>query len=185
MKNFANLITISRIAGSFMLLFLKPFSFIFFTVYFYCGISDMLDGYVARYTNSSSKMGALLDSISDFAFIAVMIPICLTALPLEEWMRGSICLISLIRFLSLGIGILKYHSLAFLHTYLNKITGFLLFSFPCFYLLSGLSVTSIILCCIASLSSIEELLITIKSKELNRDIRGYYCLKNTTHEEKI
>lgn len=151
---------------------------VFFAVYLYCGISDIIDGYVARHTNSSSKFGALLDSISDFIFIIVMVPICITAFSWSWWMIAWISGIAGVRFLSLGIGLKKYHSLAFLHTNLNKVTGFLLFCFPIFYSLCGLIVTTIIICSIASISSMEELLITIKSKELQRDIRGYYNLRN-------
>lgn len=177
-KNLANIITISRIAGAILLLFLKPFSSIFLAVYLYCGFSDMIDGYVARLTKSSSKFGTLLDSISDFIFIAVMVPICITAFPWRWWMIGWICTIAFIRFLSLGLGLMKYHSLAFLHTNLNKATGFLLFCFPFYYNLLGFAVTAVILCCIGSISSIEELMITIKSKELHRDISGFFFLKN-------
>lgn len=178
MKNLANLITISRIVGSFILLFLKPLSSIFLAVYLYCGFSDMIDGYVARLTESSSKFGALLDSISDFIFITVMVPICITAFSWRWWMIGWVCIIAIIRFLSLGLGLMKYHSLAFLHTHLNKATGFLMFCFPFYYDLLGFTVTAVILCCIGSISSIEELMITIKSKELYRDIRGYFSLKS-------
>lgn len=49
----------------------------------------MLDGTIARATNSTSEFGARLDSISDLIFYAVMIvkffPILLEVLPVWMW----------------------------------------------------------------------------------------------------
>ena len=45
-----------------ILLFLtETFSSTFYTIYFYCGISDMLDGYIARKSKNESKIGARLN----------------------------------------------------------------------------------------------------------------------------
>ncbi len=64
---------------SVILLFLKPFTLLFWIVYSLCGFSDIIDGYIARKTNSTSKLGSLLDSIGDIVFmssaIIVFLPI--------------------------------------------------------------------------------------------------------------
>ena len=69
MKNLANYISVSRIIMSIMLLITKTFSTTFYIIYIYCGISDMLDGFIARKTKNESKIGAGLDSIATFSAI--------------------------------------------------------------------------------------------------------------------
>lgn len=48
MKNIANYISVSRAIMSIMLLIPETFSIAFYIIYIYCGISDMLDGFIAR-----------------------------------------------------------------------------------------------------------------------------------------
>lgn len=45
----------------------------FFVVYTMCCLSDVLDGYVARKTKTTSKCGEGLDSVADFVFIAILL----------------------------------------------------------------------------------------------------------------
>lgn len=47
MKYLPNALTLLRIVLCVPLLFLRPFSVWFFVLYTICGISDMLDGYLA------------------------------------------------------------------------------------------------------------------------------------------
>jgi CDP-diacylglycerol--glycerol-3-phosphate 3-phosphatidyltransferase len=136
-----------------------------------CGASDVLDGYIARKTNSTSPLGASMDSVADFIFIAVMLVVFLPVLHVSYWILFWIGAIALIRVGSLAVGFVKYRALSFIHTYANKITGLMLFCFPFLYSISGLAITSCILCSLAAYSAIEELLINIHSKELSRDTR--------------
>lgn len=71
MKNVANYISISRIIMSIILLVTEIFSITFYIIYIYCGISDMLDGFIARKSKNESKIGARLDSASDIIFVIV------------------------------------------------------------------------------------------------------------------
>ena len=174
MKYAASLITSARIAGAFALLLTEPLSAAFYTVYILCCVSDVLDGYVARKTSTESKLGEALDSIADFALIAVMLIVFIPLLAWEPWMLRWAVAIALIRFTSLGVGLAKYRALAFLHTYANKATGIACACFPILYQALGLTVTSVILCGIASLSALEELIISISSKELDRNIKGLF-----------
>ncbi|MCL2081533.1 MAG: CDP-alcohol phosphatidyltransferase family protein [Oscillospiraceae bacterium] len=167
-------ITIIRIIGSIFLLAIRPLSILFYAVYFICGISDILDGYIARKTNTASKTGAALDSIADFVLVTVMLVIFIPIVSRELWLLYWIAVIAIVRLVSLGIGFVKYQTAAFLHTYTNKATGIALFCFPLFYHVADLMLTAIILCSIASLSAVEELIINLKEKDLNRNIRGLF-----------
>ena len=56
----ANIITGLRILASLALLFFPAFSAPFTVLYLAAGISDMVDGAVARRTNGGTELGALL-----------------------------------------------------------------------------------------------------------------------------
>ena len=70
-KQIANIITISRILGSIYLLYSPVFSISFYIMYLFCGITDMIDGTIARKTKSVSELGARLDTVADSTFVAV------------------------------------------------------------------------------------------------------------------
>lgn len=160
-----NCITSLRIIGAVSLLFLKVFELPFYVVYTFCGITDVLDGFVARMTKSTSEFGAKLDSVSDLLFYGVMLIKILPHL-FEATELMPIMMISLlaIRIVSYSIAALKYHKFASLHTYMNKLTGFAAFTLP--YFLNEQIETYIsndIVCyvvyAIAMLAAIEEILI--------------------------
>lgn len=158
-KNIPNFITMLRILGTICLFFVEPFTVTFFVIYSLAGITDVLDGFVARRLNASSEFGAKLDSASDLVFYAAMIlrifPALMKKVPLGIWIAVSV--IVAIRLVSYVTAIVKYHCFASLHTYLNKLTGFSVFVTPYFYLTSYMTVFCIVLCVIAFASSIEEL----------------------------
>jgi CDP-diacylglycerol--glycerol-3-phosphate 3-phosphatidyltransferase len=152
------------------MLIIKPLSNIFFVIYIVCGISDVLDGYIARKTKTTSQFGAILDSIADIIFIGINLIIFIPLFRLSWWMIFWIGGIALVRLISLAIGFVKYNTVALLHTYANKATGFLLFCTPILYDKFSLGVTVCMVCSLASVSAIEELAINIVSKRLDRDI---------------
>jgi len=167
-----------RIIGSLSLFFVRPLSVLFYVIYILCGLSDILDGFVARKTNTVTKAGAALDSIADVIFVAIVLFIFIPILSFELWLLRWILLIAFIRLLSLIIGFIKYRAFAYLHTYANKATGVALFCFPILYHLTDLTITGLVLCSIASLSALEELIISINQKELNRNICGIFLRRN-------
>mgnify|MGYP003295366928 CR=1 FL=1 len=73
MKNIANYISISRIVMSILLLLTKTLTIPFIIIYLYCGVSDMVDGYIARKCNNTSEIGSMLDSIADIIFVIISI----------------------------------------------------------------------------------------------------------------
>ena len=54
-KHIANILTGCRILGSVLLLFFPAFSLAFYITYLLCGFSDMIDGTIARKTNSIAQ----------------------------------------------------------------------------------------------------------------------------------
>ncbi len=173
-KYLANEITAMRIISAFFILFIKPLSVTFYVLYSISGITDMIDGTIARKTHTESKAGAVLDSIADIVFLITvlikLLPVLLNMLP--HWVIWAITVIAIIRILAYVIGALKFHKFVALHIISNKITGVVLFCVPYFMLKVDSNIVSIVLCIVAGVSSLEELLIDIKSKHFNPDFRS-------------
>ena len=70
-KYIANIVTGSRIAFSLPLLFIPLSSGWFYALYIFCGLTDMIDGTIARKTGAVSNFGSRLDTIADFVFMLV------------------------------------------------------------------------------------------------------------------
>lgn len=173
-KNLANIITISRFICSVALLCTVPFSLLFWVLYGYCGISDFTDGLIARIMKQQSDFGAKLDSIADTAFFFTIMAKIIFTIFIPRWVWTCVIVIIAIRVTAYFIGYKKYHTFSALHTYANKITGVFLYGTPALYAMFGITATGVILCLIAGFSACEELLITIRSKHLDRNCKGIF-----------
>ena len=71
--NTADTITSVRIAASLLLLFLPLRSTRFIAVYTFTGLTDILDGWLARKTGTASDFGARLDSVADLLFYGIVL----------------------------------------------------------------------------------------------------------------
>lgn len=168
MNCLANCISFARIVLALVLLLVKPLSITFILIYLACGISDVLDGYIARKTDTVSVLGSKLDSVADLIMVSVVIvllyPLVKSVMQIEivVW----VVVIGIIRSLSILVVLVKFKTFEILHTYGNKITGLLLFVFPFSLLFDHLSIFVYIICGIASFSALEELIIHLSSNEL-------------------
>jgi CDP-diacylglycerol--glycerol-3-phosphate 3-phosphatidyltransferase len=166
MKAIPNLISFSRIIFSLFLLFVNPLSGVFFALYIICGLSDIIDGFIARKTGTTSRLGEKLDSLADLilagVLLVVLYPVINPASEIVIW----VILIGVIRLASMVVALKKYKTFAILHTYGNKITGIVLFIFPLFLPFIHTTLLMYIICAVASISAIEELLIQLTSSQL-------------------
>lgn len=152
----ANLITSCRILLSLLLLFFPTLSPGFYGLYLAAGLSDMLDGYVARRTNSASPLGAKLDSMADLVFLAVCLIKLLPVLALPVWLWVWVGLIALLRLVNILSGFVCRKKLVLLHTRANKLTGALLFLLPLSLGFLNIAYTAVPLCALASFAAIQE-----------------------------
>lgn len=168
-----------RIVGTFCLLFLEPLNTSFYVVYTVSGVSDVLDGWIARMTKTTSDFGSKLDSVADLMFYAVMLikilPILWQVLPLSIWIISGLML--LIRLISYGVAACKYHRFSSMHTYLNKLTGACVFAIPYLVRLSFFIGYIWVAAIIAMLGTIEELLIHCIQKEYDPTIKSCFSRK--------
>lgn len=177
MKYLPNALTISRIVLCIPLLLVKPLSLWFFVLYALCGITDVLDGILARRWNLASPSGAALDSVADTVFTAVLLITLIPVIPFPFWLLVWIGVILFLRLTALAVSYFRFGRFSFLHTYANKGTGLLLFFFPVFYFFWGVTLTGTVICIAATLSATEELLLQCTSKALNRDAKGIFFQK--------
>ena len=152
----ANLITSCRILLSLLLLFFPALSPGFYGLYLAAGLSDMLDGFVARRTNSASPLGAKLDSMADIVFLAVCLIKLLPVLTLPVWLWVWVGLIALLRLVNVVSGFVRRKKLVLLHTRANKLTGALLFLLPLSLGFLNIAYTAVPLCALASFAAIQE-----------------------------
>ena len=155
-RKIANGITFFRIAGSVVMLFFPVFSIGFYTFYLLCGISDMIDGKIARTSKEINVYGAVLDSLADFVFLVLSFVklISVIRLPLFVWIW-----VALIALVKIGLNVyslIYFDSLLSLHTLLNRITGILMFIFPFVILLVDVKYVSVALCVSATFAVIGE-----------------------------
>jgi len=166
MKAIPNCISFSRMIFSLALIFVKPLSVAFYTIYIICGFSDIIDGFIARKTRTTSRLGAKLDSIADMIMIGILLfllyPIINPKIEIIIW----VILIGIIRLVAMIVALKKYKTFASIHTYGNKITGMILFLFPIVIPYIHTTVLMYIICVVANISAIEELIIQLTSGEL-------------------
>ncbi len=165
MKLLANYISILRILLVFTLFLTKPLSTEFFVIYVVCGLSDIFDGYIARKTQTS-KLGEKLDSAADLIMLAVLFIILYGFLNLTVQIFAWIIIIVMIRVASIITVFIKYKTFAVLHTFGNKVTGFMLFLFPLMLKIFNPNIFMYVLCIIASISAVEEFIINLLSNVL-------------------
>ena len=177
-KTLPNIITLIRLLGTIVLLFITPFTTLFFVIYSICGISDVLDGSLARLFHTESQFGAKLDSISDMLFYAVMLfrvfPALWELLPIYIWY--IVIAIVGIRVVSYVTAACKYRQFASLHTYMNKLTGFALFCVPYVLRLPIAVGYCMMVCIISMLGSLEELVIHFLAKKHDSSVKTIFVL---------
>lgn len=155
-KHIANTITGFRILCSVIMLFFSAFSVPFYILYLFCGFSDMVDGTVARKTNSISEFGARFDSVADFIFLAVSLIKFLPLIHIPMWLWIWIAVIAIIKIGYIVWGFIFKKKLISLHTIMDKVTGALLFLFPLTLHLIEIKYSAVVVCAIATFSAIQE-----------------------------
>ena len=155
-KNIANIVTGCRALGSVLLIFLPALSVEFYVMYIICGFSDMIDGTIARKTNSSSELGAKIDTIADLMFVTASLIKILPAINIPGWLWIWGSVIAIIKTGNIIWGYASKKQFISLHTRLNKVTGLLLFLLPLTLSFVELKYSSIVVCTIATFAAFQE-----------------------------
>ena len=152
----ANVITGLRILVSAALLFCPVFSPIFYVLYLFAGLSDMVDGIIARKTNSVSEFGSGFDGVADFVFVAVCLIKVLPVMDIPMWLYVWTAVIALIKIINIISGFAKQKRFVAVHTTMNKVTGALLFMLPLTLTILPFIYTGIPICSVATFAAVQE-----------------------------
>ena len=156
MITLANSITVIRIICGVVLLFCPVFSPAFYTLYITAGVSDMVDGWVARRTHTASELGSKLDTIADGVFIIACLVKLLPVLDIPVWLYVWIGIIALIKAINIISGLIVQKRFVSVHSTMNKITGLLLFVFPLTITFLNLKYSAAVVCIFATFAAIQE-----------------------------
>ena len=155
-KQIANIIALCRILGSIGLLFCPVFSACFYGLYIFCGLTDMVDGTIARKTGAASSFGARLDTTSDFFFVIVSFMKILPVIRIPVWIWVWAAVIAVVKLVNLVWGFTQKKQILSLHTIANKATGLCLFLLPLTMSFVDLRYTAPVVCVIATIAAIQE-----------------------------
>jgi CDP-diacylglycerol--glycerol-3-phosphate 3-phosphatidyltransferase len=175
---FPNILSILRILLSPLIFFINENKFILFFLLLFIGLTDVLDGYIARKYNEQTIIGAWLDSIGDFVFYILLV---IYAMVFEYsviiMLQYYVIIIIALKLLTVIIGFVKYRKFGFLHTIGNKISGGIIFIGFCVFVLLRNTIVIKIGIIISIISSLEELVITIVGKKYEPNIKGIWEIK--------
>ena len=124
----------------------------------------MVDGTVARRTNSASDFGARLDTVSDFVFMSVALIKFLPHLHIPVLLWIWIGVIAMIKLGNVAWGFVRTKKLISTHTVLNKVAGLLLFLLPMTISFIELTYTLPFVCAVATAAAIHEVYFTYSEK---------------------
>ena len=155
-KQLANLITSLRIVFSVVLLFLKPLSLPFLILYIAAGITDMIDGTVARKTGNVSEFGSKLDTVADLVLVVVCLIKLIPVIHLPSWLIIWIVVIAVIKAANMISGYVIRKDIVALHTVMNKVTGLFLFLLPLTFSFIDIKYSGAFVSAIASFAAIQE-----------------------------
>ena len=155
-KQIANIITSCRILGSIGLLFCPVFSDGFYVLYLFCGLTDMVDGSIARKTGAVSSFGARLDTVADFLFVIASFVKLVPVIRISGWIRVWAAVIAMGKLVTLFWGFTQMKQMPSLHTIANKATGLCLFLLPLTMSFVDLRYTAPVVCVLATIAAIQE-----------------------------
>lgn len=173
-----NILSISRIIATPTIFFLREYKFILLLVLILIGITDVLDGYIARKNKKETIIGSMLDSLSDFVFfLSLIVYAILFEIDIIMSFKYYVIAILGLKLLTVTTGIVKYKKLCFLHTYGNKLTGIVIFVGFCYFIFFGNTMLIKIAIFISLISSLEELIIILLGNKYLQNTRGIWEIK--------
>ncbi len=152
----ANLVTTIRILCSVALLFCAALTPWFYALYLTAGVSDMVDGWVARKTNTVSDLGSKLDTVADIIFVVVCLVKLLPVLHLPVWIYVWVGIIACIKVFNIVYGYAVRKQFLADHSILNKVTGALLFLLPLTLSVVDVMYSAAVVCVVATAAAVKE-----------------------------
>lgn len=169
-SNIANIITCIRLVSTIVLISCVTFSVGFYAFYVLSGVTDFLDGFVARKLKIDTKFGAKLDTVADILFTIVVLVKILRAFSIPKWVIIWTIVVAVIKCVNLLIGFVLHKHFMAEHTLFNKMSGIILFVIPFCMGLFSKEITMIVLvieCIMTLLAALQEGYLIFIGKEVD------------------
>ena len=172
MKYIPNLLSLMRLIAIIPLMLLTPLELPFMTIYVLAGLTDMIDGPIARKFNITSQFGAALDGFADLLFLFTVLFRLGPLIEFSNWLWIWIGIAITAKLLASVIGYIRHKEIIFLHTYLGKFFMFNLFLFPVYYSFLEADPILITLLTLVTVVITEDIYINATSTTVNLDHKG-------------
>ena len=169
-KQAANIVSGSRIVGAIILFFFQDVTGWFLALYCYCGISDLIDGPIARKTGHTSVVGAMLDTVGDVLTYLALAKILIMHKYVPMWVIVWM-LCTAVGFAASGfIALKRFGKFSLVHSLFGKFLGVSVFALP-FAMKFNFGVAWMaVICTISSIAAVESILIESLSDTLETDL---------------
>jgi len=178
-KQVPNILSGSRIILALSLLLFTPFSVEFMTIYVIAGLTDLLDGLLAKKLNCQSAIGANLDGAADLLLAGVVLWMLLPVMVMPGWATIVVLSILGIRLVSALVAYARFREFVMLHTLANKVTAVIAFLFPVLYIIMPTDILLAAACFVAFIAFSEDLLINATAQNADRNIKGLLFRKDS------
>lgn len=181
-KQIPNLLTISRIIIAVVIMFIEPYSVAFYVIYAFCGVSDSIDGTLARALKTSGRLGETLDTIGDALLtyttthMVAMYARTVDHLSCWQGMVIAICLVFASRVFGALVTLIRFKKFALLHTIGNKVGMFIFYLYPFMYKalrdVGGAGYGLYAICALCVLAGIEEAIIELLIPSFDPNVKS-------------
>ncbi|MBU1411876.1 CDP-alcohol phosphatidyltransferase family protein [Myxococcota bacterium] len=175
LRSLPNVLSLMRLLLALPLVFLPPRSAAFFAIYLFCGVSDVLDGWLARRLGVAGPSGARLDSAADFVFFMVVLIVLIRAFggDLMGWLPVVLWIV-LFRTTALIVTTVRTGGPLFIHTLANKAAGLAVFLLPPLLALGLRTEVIVPALALGLLSALEELVLVCRPGPLDPDRKSIF-----------
>ena len=179
-KQAANIISGSRIVVAGVLFCFSSITGWFLALYCYCGISDLVDGPVARKTGSTSALGAMLDTVGDILTYLALAKIFIQHKYVPTWVIiWMLC--TAVGFAASGfIALKRFGKFSLVHSLFGKILGITVFLLPFAQKWNFGVIWMAVICTVSSIAAIESIIIESLSEELETNLTSIPSLFSVT-----
>lgn len=171
-----NMLTMARIASLPVLyvLFFLDYFVVFAILYCISGLTDLLDGYLARKLNQVTKSGQLLDSIADILFnLSTGFFLFYRLHELRALYRIQLIVMVLLGLVYLVVSLVRCSHLHFMHTTLFRLAGVSVYlCFVVSFFVMPIVMTHITIA-LLSIAFIESIIIYFVFGEVDADMRTF------------
>lgn len=176
-KHVPNILSVLRIALSPVIVVTADQPMLLAALMLFSGLTDAVDGIIARRFGCRTTLGARLDSLGDWAFFAAVGWVFCTRY--ESVVRAcltELLVVLVIRVVAVGVGWVRFGRVISVHTVGNKLSGMLAFVLLVRIVLRGPVPVGIMraVLIVAIAAALEELVILLRSRTSDPDRRSFF-----------